>query len=814
MTTPAGVAGITGPSSLDDALERLSVFLLATGLAGLALALCGCFVAAIALAIGLLATLLYAARFPRSRADVAGVAGVETLRWHHVLPVLLVAFALRVPAFDDVLGGQDQGVYTNVAAHIVRTGGIAVHDPAYARLAGTPAREAYIAENHVTPFLPGVYTLPGDPPGFVFQFYHLFPVWMAVFGGLFGLGAIGGGLLLLSLVSVLFFQRLAHALTGRAGIAVAAGVLLAVNPLHAFFSKFPVTEVPTLAFSAMALSWLARYAQADAATRRVRWLVLSAGAFACLFLTRLSGFMYLPLLFAIAWLARPLDGDVARGRAVSRWALATIGLYALSVLYGLAWSRPYSIKVYELSFALAAGPHWPVVVAGAVGAALLLTALLARVPAGGEGAARLRDVVERVEGWFGPMLLLVLALGAWKLWRLGFTQAYAADAWLAQFPGIVGAGWPSLAHGSLVVVALYACPLALVAYVALAQRRWQPAGARLGLLFLLCFAGYAALLNWTVPYQPYFARYLASELVPYLLLFVACACAWVDGLRARRVLAATLLASGVYALALVLPTLGLRDGAGTSEALGRIAAIADDGDVLLIDAAPGQGFLPSEMKPTLAYTFGREVVTAGHAVLGDVSVLAALDAAYDDVFLVTSAPQPPPGFVRVDSVRLRTFGFPRTAAPPRQLAPVLDVAVQVYRMASVEFTPGRQLGVLAGDDARVQQQVGRRRAHVGVTADGRAGFLAYGPYAALPAGDYVLRVRGRAPVAGPVVDVTGHGGTLTLARLPTSPAGADGVVAAFPFHVPDPGLSDGEVRVLVPAGTPLWIRDYTITRLR
>jgi hypothetical protein len=800
------------PSRLDDGLERGAIFVIATGLAGLALALSGHFLAWLAVALGLLATLIFHLRFPLSSRQAAAPGA---LRAWHFAPALLLALVLRVPTFDAVLGGQDPGVYTHVAAQVVRTGGIAVHDPAYARLAATPARDAYASENFIDPFMPGVYTLPGDPPGFVFQFYHLFPVWLAIFGGLFGLGAAGGGLVFLSLVSVLFFQRLAHALTGRRDVAIVAGLLLAANPLHAFFSKLPVAEVPTLAFGAMGFAFVARFAQAPAESRRARWLVVSCGAFACLFLTRLSGFMYLPLLFAIGCLARPLDGDRARGAAVSRWAFATIGVYALSVWYGLAWTRPYVLKLYSITFPLVGGPHWPLALAAAGGVAGAVALGLRAIAPGSDGARRLGALVQRVEAWSGVALLLVLAAGAWKLYRLGFTQAYAAESWFAQFPGLAGAGWSSVAHGSLVVVAVYACPLLAAAYVVLAQRRWPSAGARLLLLLLFCFVGYAAVLNWNVPYQPYYARYFASELVPALLLFVACAWGWVEAARTRQLLGGVLAAAGLYSIAWSLAPLGLRDGAGTSEAFARIAAFAGGRDVLLIDASPGQGILPNQLKPGLAYVYGRNVITAGNAMLGDVGVLEAVDASYDAVYLLSTATQAPPGFVRTGAVRVRTDAFPRTSSPPTRLATQLDVTLVVYRMEAAPFVPGRHVDVHAAYDARLQHPAGRRAAD-GLHADGRAGVLLSGPGLRLPAGRYALRVRGEAATPGAWADVASEGGVADpfLARVPLHEAGADGVVAAALFDVPPATKGPLRVRVQVPAGARIVVDGYVVTRLR
>jgi hypothetical protein len=798
------------PTRLDDALERLAVFVVATGLAGLAMALCGGFRAPVAILAGLLATALYHLRFPLAPRQPAPAGA---LRAWHLLPALLVALALRVPTFDAVFGGQDHGVYTDVTAQILRTGGIAVHDPAYARLAGTPAREAYAAENFVVPFMPGVNTLPGEPPGFVFEFYHLFPVWLAIAAGVFGWSAAGYALVFLSLLSVLFFQRLAHALTGHRGVAVAAGLLLAVNPLHAFFSKFLVTEVPTLAFGAMGFAWLARYAQAAADLRRTRWLALSCAAFTCLFLTRISGFMYLPLLLATACLARLLDADRARGSAVSRWAFATIAIYLGSVLYGLATSRPYALKQYSISFVLVGGSHWPMVLAIAAAGAALLAWAVGRLHPDSVGARRVVDAVARLERLLGPALLVVLALGAWKLYRLGFTTAYVGDRFSDVFPGIAATGWAGVAHGSLVAVAEYACPLLLAAYVVLAQHRWPQAGARMLGLFLLCFLGYAALLNWRLPYQPFYARYLASELVPGLLLFVACACAWAEGRRVRVLLWGCVLASGLYGLAWSLLPVGLRDGAGTAEGIAQLAGFAGPDDVLLIDAAPGQGVQAAELKPALAYVQGRHVITAGNAILGDAGVLEAIDDAYGAVFLVTTATAAPPGFARVGQVALRRFAFPHTTAPPIRLAPALAVDLVVYRMREA-VAPGRSLAVDAGRDARLVHPVGQRGAS-GVRADGRPGVLVSGPTLRLPIGAYVVRLRGSADTPGALLEATArvHGGIRVLADAQLHPADAGGLAGALRFDVAPVG-EPVEIRVRVPARSRVQVAGYVVTRLR
>jgi hypothetical protein len=663
-----------GPARLGDpALERLLVFLVAGSLLGLLLGWTGAF-SPYAVLVG--ATLVALGYPPASRADPR-----EGLAWRHLLPVLLVALALRVPAGDHVLGGQDQGVYTAMAAELLRSGDLRVVDAELPRLAAAGQAEAYLRDNYTVPFIPGVYSDVGGTPSLQFQFYHVFPVWLAVAQGLLGEAAGGWALVLLALASIVFFQRLAGVLSGSGRIGMAAGALLALNPLHAMFSRFPVTEVPTLAFSAAGFLFLARYAQADAQERRPGWLLLSVVAFLTLFLVRISGFMYLPLIGMVSVVALCADPDRPRARALSAWALGCVLAYAVSVAYGLTWSRPYALDIYRASFSMLGGEAWPTLLAGAVviaGTCWLLLWLGAEHPV----ARRLGHWLSVLRPALGALLALILAAGAWKAWKLGFTQAFASDAWLSRFPGIAGGGVRGSAHASLVVVAAYVSPWILLALPWLAWRRLPAAGGLLA-FFVACFLAYAAFLNWTVVYQPYYARYFCSELVPYALLLAVVALGWPLPGTARRVLAAALVLTGLWFAVLSARQWGPAENAGARDSIARLAALAGDDDVLLLDVFHGPGWQPKEIKSSLVYVFGRHVVSIGDRGMGDAAYLRALADAYGEVLLVTEGPVAPPGFVPVASVPLSASGFERGPWPPHRRVSTLDARLFVYRLQAV-----------------------------------------------------------------------------------------------------------------------------------
>ena len=179
-----------------------------------------------------------------------------------LLLVLLVALLCRTEPFRTMHGGQDQGLYVAMSGYLQREGSVFIDDPLPAALPDQRSREIYRAGLASEPAFgasmqPGVYYshTRGD---YVFQFYHLHSLWMATFAELFGDSARFHVLSFFGLLSVLGLCLLTFELTGSRMATLAAGLLLALNPLHAFFSRFPVTEVVALAFSSIGLYYLAR----------------------------------------------------------------------------------------------------------------------------------------------------------------------------------------------------------------------------------------------------------------------------------------------------------------------------------------------------------------------------------------------------------------------------------------------------------------------------------------------------------------------------------------------------------------------------
>lgn len=687
-----------GPSmAVDHWVERLfeltMAFVVGVSLIGLSAALLGVFHAPQVLVAALLVTGLYAHRTRASN----GLPGPAP-RWQHVLLLLLLALFFRVPAYHYVMGGQDEGVYVNVAHHIEYTGGIYVRDKLKRQLKNTPYFDDYLEDNHVGgSYLAGVYQRGPGNNKLEFQFYHVFPVWMASFDGVFGPRNGVYALTFLALFSILLFYRLTLLLSGSYKAALFAGGLLALNPLHAFFSKFPVTEVPTLCFSLAGFTLLAGYWSADNEQRRARWLVLSVLVFFCVFTTRISGFMYIPFFIGLAWIALLCDRDAQRSGMMQRWALAVVVAYLVSVIYGLIWSRAYAHDIYRLSFEPLLGGHWKLLLL-LIGLFILSAwAILAAI------GRRLDGWPRNWLGWVNPLLdrgpiavvLIALLLGLVKIYRLGWTGQYLHTSLDTRWH-LAEVGWRSASATSLWTLIVFLGPLFVVLLFVLIARKCHD--TRLGFLrwFLAGFFAYAMLLQWLVPYSPYYARYMLSEVVPYTLLLIVCTWSTLRPNVTRTSVSLTMALSAIYATGLSAAQIGKNENDGAYSALARLTAKVDPSDLILLYAPSDSNVNQSEIKTPLLYTFHLNVATVGAAALANPAYLAKLDAMYDDVFLITTRTHVPAGFEHEDDTRFAVKSFEWNHSYPHKLVTARNVLLNLYWLKHVPPPPGSVVGFASG----------------------------------------------------------------------------------------------------------------------
>lgn len=663
------MTGRLDPSRL---LELVAVLVLSVSAIALFSARLGFFQAPQAWLAALAMTWLYSRLTPRQRSLPSSAP------WWHLAAVVAVGLFFRLTPYTYVMGGQDQGVYANMAMELVRTGGLQPADAVLHQLTG-PALDLYRQANYQpTIYLPGVYSTDG---GLQFQFYHLFPVWLALLGDIFGPKGAGYSLTLLSIVSLLFFQRLAHVLSGEARVGLVAGLLLAVNPLHAFFSKFPVTEVPALAFSTIAFAFLCSYWRAPDGTAQRRYLGISVVAMAMLFMTRITGFMYMPIVLAIAVVSLLFVPDATKRRQLVMWALVVSVLYALSVVYGLKWSNVYAKDIYQLAFAPLFGQRWRVV----LGLMICLVALGWLVVWYLSRHSPVDEYMRRcvlAGGRLLPVLALILAtVAVYKAYRLGYTDAYALDPNMGKRFGLSHQGLRSVFSVSLMASATYLSPFILLAFFVASFRAFAYPLLNVLLVFVVCFLAYVTVMQWNLPYQPYYARYLVSEFVPYLILFVVCV--WSASAQGvlRKTLAGALVLGGLWGTLLSAQQIGKHEHDGVIDSLDRIAAHVDHGDLVLVDKKLRMPLI-HELKTPLVFTYGLNVATVDESGL-DERYLEEATGAYDDIYLISQDPVLPDRFVKTDSIHFTEPVFDHGVTPPTRTILRSDTALNISR-----YVPG------------------------------------------------------------------------------------------------------------------------------
>lgn len=626
-----------------------------------------------------------------------------------LLLVLLAALLFRAEPFRTMHGGQDQGLYVSMSSYLQREGSVFIDDPVPEALPDERSREIYEAGLLPEPDFgasvqPGVYYshTRGD---YVFQFYHLHPLWMAAFAELFGDGARFHAVTFFGLLSVLGLCLLTFELTGSRLAMAAAGLLLAVNPLHAYFSRFPVSEVVALGFSAAAFYHLARAFRVmrgsapDAAVTSL--LALAAASVSLVFFVRITGFLYLPVLVPLCGLGiwwtlgrRPDDG-----RRIVGFCAAVAALYGLSVLYGLQYSPVYAAAVYERTFGNLLGARWPLVTAGAAAAAVAALAALARNrrhPAVRRLLARGAETRPWV--WLGTALVALAIVGSLgQAYLIGFTDRHAENAFYTQF-GIVGAGGGIFLQSGAAAWLMYASPL-LAAVLVWGMHRPGRAGAEVLLyVFLAVCLAATIVLNIPVVYRHYYyARYLLSEIAPYSIVLAVALIARAGPGAFRRLGVLAVVAAIPFHLYFTVRHLPVRHGSRPYAILSRIAERVDEG-VLLLDADGWGGRrLHTRLQTPLSLYFGVRVFPFAAKDL-DAIVQSFEGATGASLWLLTDAVNGHPGLRLSETFPYRDHRMDRAGTIPTTINErYWDQTLFLYRQREVCAGPDCELRLRDGD---------------------------------------------------------------------------------------------------------------------
>jgi hypothetical protein len=578
-----------------------------------------------------------------------------------VIVILMVAIIFRAQPFLWVMGGQDQGLYVNMSEHYEKYGTPFIKDNVRAKLSNE-AKVVYDKTQHYLDSFQGNKSYPTvDIEGmkkkgvynenvkhnnvyamhtpavflkdmanseYVFQFYPLHPLWMSIFSKMFGRDNRVYSTVIFSLLSIVSFYLLALELSGGrriAGIFVAG--MIACNPLHAFFSKFPATEIPTLFFSATGFYYLARYYNRSLQLiYRTDYLILSALLLFCMFFTRITGFLYMPVFYFI--LLSVVWGEVRGKRRASHliyYSIAIMVLYTISVMYGLQYSYPYSMNTYKGIFQLIFGTSWLGVVTGLILSAIASVGMI----------YLLRDNIsinkyinyQNIVNSFKYLLCSVVGIAIIRVLILLHEQ-----------------GIKQLFSYTLIAIVVYICPFSFVyLYNSVKENSCaiKPFHAVLLALWLFFFTT-TLLTAPVVRYQYYYARYLLSEIVPYALLLVAIywSAIWVKGKGSKMLVKAVFGLTCIYFSFFSLFQLQGVEADGAAQALQVVKNNIKESDVLVL------GFDDLRLQTSLSYYYDINTYRVDRPQSVNDTIFPELKSKFSKLYLLAKSP------VNSQSIRL------------------------------------------------------------------------------------------------------------------------------------------------------------------
>ena len=478
---------------------RVSIGFIASSLTALLLARVGYFSGYAVFFAGALSAVILPARVVPKAIELPP----QAMAWSVILAVIAGAYAFAF-ATTEYYAGRDHGVYTLIAHNIAKHHRVNVDAPVL--------REAESLLGVRSGF-PGIHK---NPFGYQAQFNHISPAVRAGFVQVFGRPGMAMSSALFASVAVFAFSALAMSMVGT-WWGIIATVLLGSNAAFVYVARSSLSEVYTLAFFAIALS----FCRTSIRHTDNRWAALIAGlSIGCIMLSRADGYLIFPILFLTVFAI--LATNPSSTRSALYLTLSAMLLFVWSVLDLRAFSNDYFTDLFDWGMYIAI---WATILLfGATFAFIVLNKL----------SPRLIETASRCSMNFAIPLSNLLVLIGFLLCLALFARSFCADqlardsleaftiraprelTWYTTIPLAILAFWGAhilIKRDHLLGVAVaIPCTILIVFFVAStvispdhpwAARRWVPFTIPVIILF-----GTVALA--TLPTWPHFNIALSS----------------------------------------------------------------------------------------------------------------------------------------------------------------------------------------------------------------------------------------------------------------------------------------------------------------
>jgi len=423
--------------------------------------------------------------------------------------ICLIAVFFRFEQWSNLSGGQDQGLYTNMASAITRSGAVTFTDPFRHDLSPELQNiydQAALLSVHLVDPVKSLFTI---------EFYPLHPIWLSI--GNFFLSSYGQQVILIffSLIGLAGGYYLALEIDGRAAVARLFTFLLAINPALIFFSKFPVTEVVAFAFAVNGFLFLTRYLKSVDKNLTHLYFLLTLMCFGALTATRWQLFLYLPFLglLGLASLFPPIEKNLRKKLATTTMGILLVLIISMGYYW---WKQPTLFEPMWDTITDALPSTTLLIFFGLLGIFLLFLLNKRFSRAQDLQISQVLKVVHKV----APYLLIVsFAFSIFSIIEIYDRNLMAP--W--DYPVPIGDAFLFRFH-SLYRLILFASPVAL-GLILLAPLLLKVRSTPISLLFIFGGSLWIVILSRPfVPYLYYYGRYLIVDMLPLVLLIASILC--------------------------------------------------------------------------------------------------------------------------------------------------------------------------------------------------------------------------------------------------------------------------------------------------
>lgn len=497
----------------------------------------------------------------------------------------LLALVFRLGSYTNLEGGQDQGLYVNMASTLYRWGSVRFPDQFRASLDQSAQRiydQTALSSFSLVDSVHSTMTI---------EFYPLHPALMAICRYIFG-GYGHQSLILMSLLGVAGAWYLAIEIDGRKSVAYLFSLFVIVNPALTFFSKFPVSETIALTYMFIGMVYFLRYLRLDEVKSRRVSLLISLLSFNCLFYVRWQFILYVPFFVALILWNFLRQSGFKKQRQLFQFVGSVFVLFALSMFYYMNKQPELYTPVRDSILDML--PAVPSIQILLVSFTFLVLFLVASLRISIQRRTSFVVMVEKFASLLIPAVLLLSIPSIISLYR-----GVPMYPWNYRVPSDVDL-WVIRYH-YLYRLALFTSPWLLV--ITLVTVLFLPVRNRntIGLIVFvaLCLAGIQ--LRPFVPYLYYYGRYLIVDVLPGILLLGSIAL--VDLWHRRRIISMTCgVFTIIYFLFFSFVLVNKREGE-QSKFFYDIAAEVSKRDVLLVSPISQQVIVPLRATfeiPTLA----------------------------------------------------------------------------------------------------------------------------------------------------------------------------------------------------------------------